>query len=128
MDWAPREKRIGRRRQIRSVPMAWCRNPAEPDPFGAEKAPDGNVVELSVSGAGLVAVSHPYLAVGSSVLISCVGLVGLIVVRRMEPDIYPGETYYGVEFGEPKSPLAEALQRSALAGTAPLPSEHHFRG
>ncbi len=128
MDWAPMDKRIGRRRQIRSVPMAWCRDPNQPDPFGAEKAPDGNVVELSVSGAGLVAVSHPYLTIGGSVLISCVGLVGLIIVRRMEPEIYPGETYYGVEFGEPKSALAEALQRSTLTGAANAPSEYLPRG
>lgn len=114
------ERRIGRRRQIRSIPMAWCRDPRNPDPYLAERTPDGTIVELSVSGAGLVAITHPYLAVGSTVLIATVGTVGAVIVRRFELDVYPGETYYGMEYGEPNSALAQALQRaSKLDAEAP---------
>ena len=41
MDWGPKERRIGRRRQIRSVPMAWCRDPSRPSAFDAENVPLG---------------------------------------------------------------------------------------
>jgi hypothetical protein len=114
MEWAPGEKRIGRRRQIKSVPMAWCRDPSNPSPFDAEVRPDGRIVELSVSGAGLVATTHPYVEIGSTVLIACMGCTGLVIIRRIEPDMYPGESYYGVEFGEPNSVLGQTLHRSYL--------------
>lgn len=102
--------------------MAWCRDPANPDRFAAEKHADGKIVELSVSGAGLVAVTHPYLHIGSTVLIAAVGTVGAVIVRRIDPDVYPGESYYGMEFGEPNSPLGAALQRSTLEGAGAVPT------
>lgn len=52
MEWHQVDKRIGKRRQVRSIPMAWVRNPAEPDRYAADTAPDGSIVELSVTGAG----------------------------------------------------------------------------
>ena len=47
--------------------MAWCRDPSRPNPMDAETSPDGRIVELSVSGAGFVATTHPYLDVGKLV-------------------------------------------------------------
>ena len=116
------DKRIGKRRQIRSVPMAWCRDPQNPSPFDAETSPDGRIVELSVSGAGIMAITHPYLAVGRTVMIACVGMTGLVIARRIEPDVYPGESYYGVEFAEPNSRLGETLNQMFLATAANAPS------
>ena len=127
MDWIPTEKRIGKRRQIKSVPMAWVRDPLKPSPFDAETSPDGRIVELSISGAGMVALTHPYLEVGKTVLIACVGMFGPVIVRRIDPDVYPGESYYGVEFGEPNSPLGQALHRAYLV-KQDAPGEYLPRG
>lgn len=127
VDWIPTDKRIGKRRQIKSVPMAWVRDPSNPSPFDAESRPDGRIVELSISGAGMVALTHPYLDVGRTVLIACVGMVGPVIIRRIDPDVYPGESYYGVEFGEPNSRLGDALQRSYLV-KEDAPGEYLPRG
>ena len=128
VDWAPMDKRIGKRRQIRSVPMAWCRDPLNPSAFEAETRPDGRIVELSVSGAGIVAVTHPYLDVGKTVLIAAVGLTGAVIVRRIDPDVYPGESYYGVEFGEPNSRLGEALRSGYLNKATNAPEVYLPKG
>lgn len=122
------EKRIGKRRQIRSVPMAWCRDPSNPSAFDAETDPDGNVVELSVSGAGIVAVTHPYLDLGRTVLIACVGLTGTVIVRRIDLDVYPGESYYGVEFAEPNSRLGAALRENFLVKATNAPNVYLPKG
>lgn len=122
------ERRIGTRRQIRSVPMAWCRDPARPSAFDAETRPDGNVVELSVSGAGIIAVTHPYLGVGQTVLIACMGVTGAIIVRRIDLEVYPGESYYGVEFAEPSSRLGEILREAFLVKAMQSPNVYLPRG
>jgi hypothetical protein len=114
MDGVPVEKRIGKRRQIRSVPMAWVRDPRRPDPSAADRKPDGKIVELSISGLGIVAITHPHLEVGSPVLIVAAGELGRVVVRRIDPDRYPNESYYGVEFAHPNSPLAKVLHAKFL--------------
>lgn len=116
------ERRIGRRRQIRSVPMAWCRDPNQPDPYLAERSPDGSIVELSVSGAGIVAVTHPYLHVGEKVIICAAGVAGLVIARRIEHDLYPGESYYGVEFAEPNSRLGSTLHTTFVARETDAPA------
>ena len=101
--------------------MSSCRDPNNPSAFEAETKPDGNVVELSVSGAGIIAVTHPYLEVGRTVLIACVGMTGSVVVRRIEPDVYPGESYYGIEFAEANSRLGTALREAFLVKATNAP-------
>jgi len=108
--------------------MAWCRDPANPSAFEAETRPDGNIVELSVSGAGMIAVTHPYLDVGRTVLIACMGVTGAVIVRRIEVDVYPGESYYGVEFGEPGSRLAAALHETFLVKALHAPDRYLPQG
>ncbi len=101
--------------------MAWCRDPSNPCASDAQTRPDGNVVELSVSGAGIIALTHPYLDVGRTVLIACMGVTGAIVVRRIDLEVYPGESYYGVEFAEPTSRLGKVLQEMILAKATNAP-------
>src|SRR4051794_17896427 len=108
--------------------MAWCRDPQRPSAFDAETHPDGNIVELSVSGAGIVAITHPYLEVGKLVIIAAMGLTGRVIVRRIDLDVYPGESYYGVEFGEPNSQLAAVLHGAFLAKAMNSPDVYLPRG
>ncbi len=128
MNWGPVEKRIGKRRQIRSLPMAWVRDPNNPDPFAAEQQPDGRIVELSISGLGMVAITHPYLEVGSPVLVAAAGEVGKVIVRRIDPDMYPNESYYGVEFADQHSAFAKVLQKGFLHRDRSVPSAYIPRG
>jgi hypothetical protein len=124
VEWIRGERRIGTRRQIRSVPMAWCRDPANPNPFDADQRPDGNIVELSVSGVGIIAVTHPYLEVGRTVLIAAMGTTGALIARRIEPDVYPGESYYGMEFADPNGRLPSELQQTYLVRATHAPDTY----
>jgi hypothetical protein len=126
--WGGIDKRIGKRRQIRSVPMAWVRDPSHPDRFCAETNPDGRIVELSVSGAGMIAITHPYLQIESHVMIATLGLTGTVIVRRIDLDVYPGESYYGIEFAEPNGELTQTLHRSLLAKATHAPELYLPRG
>lgn len=71
----------------------------------------------------MVAVTHPNLQVGSSVLIAAQGLVGKVVVRRIDQDLYPGESYYGVEFVDAHAELPRTLQ-TAFRAQAASPSTY----
>jgi hypothetical protein len=104
--------------------MAWCRDPANPNPFDADTRPDGQLVELSVSGAGIIAVTHPYLEVGRTVLIAAMGTTGAVIARRVELDLYPGESYYGVEFADPNGRLATDLQQTFLVRATHAPERY----
>jgi hypothetical protein len=128
VDFGPVEKRIGKRRQIRSVPMAWVRDPNHPDPWAAENKPDGRITELSISGLGMVAISHPYLEVGSLVLITAAGEVGKIIIRRIDPEMYPNQSYYGAEFAENESTFAKVLQKGFLNQDRNVPTAYIPRG
>ena len=119
----PKEKRIGRRRNIPSIPMAWCSNPKRAPRWRDERRVDGRVVEVSLTGAGIVASSLPKVELGDIVVIHCLGYICPVIVRRIEPDLYPGESYYGIELVEGATALADELRRRYLdtAPGAPVP-------
>lgn len=125
MGWDPKEKRIGRRKQIPSIPIAWCRHPKVGGGSRCRDAKnvDGRIVQVSVTGAGIIAKTHPKLAVQSVVVIHCLGLSSPVIVRRIDPDIYPGESYYGVEIMEHASPLADVLRRRFLDPSPGVPGD-----
>jgi hypothetical protein len=110
----PKEKRIGRRRHIPSVPMAWCRAPRKGRRCKDGDRVDGKIVEVSVTGAGIIALTLPKATVGDEIVIHCLGHTCPIVIRRIEPDLYPGESYYGVEFLDAAQRLADDLRRRFL--------------
>jgi hypothetical protein len=118
----PKEKRIGRRRHIPSVPMAWCRNPRKGPRCKDGDRVDGRIVEVSVTGVGLIATTLKKVELGEPVMIHCLGYTCPVVIRRIEPDLYPGESYYGVELLEPAQALAEDLRRRFLDSAPAAPS------
>lgn len=119
----PKEKRIGRRRHIPSIPMTWCSSPKRAPRCRDERRTDGRVVEVSLTGAGIIAKTLPKVDLGDVVVIHCLGYICPVVVRRIERDLYPGESYYGVELLEGATPLADELRRRYLdtAPGAPMP-------
>lgn len=101
--------------------MAWCRKPKRaPDRCHDSERVDGHVIEISVTGLGIVADTHKTLEAGSVVLLHCLGLTCPVVVRRLDHEVYPGETFYGVELLDATSPLHEALaEQFREAATGP---------
>lgn len=122
------EKRIGKRQQIRTIPMAWAREPERPPAFGPEENPDGRIVDLSVSGMGIVARTDESLEVGDQMVLACLGTIGRVYLRRIEHHIYPGESFYGVEFAEPNGPLTLTMQQSFLAKLTHAPTVYLPQG
>lgn len=113
------EKRIGKRRQIPSVPMAWCNDPPLPeDIHRVASDPDGRITDFSVTGAGFIARSRPDLSIDYEVNIACLGMYGPVRIRRIDPETYPGYSFYGVEFADANSPFTQAIQ-DWVVGSAP---------
>ncbi len=123
----PKEKRIGRRRQIPSIPMAWCSNPRKAPRCRDQRRVDGRVVEVSVTGAGIVATTLTKAGVGDMVVIHCLGYITPVVIRRIELDLYPGESYYGVELLDGATAFADELRRRYL-DTSPNAALPDFLG
>ncbi|HRW37535.1 MAG: hypothetical protein KDB04_11610 [Acidimicrobiales bacterium] len=110
----PKEKRIGRRRNIPSLPMTWCSNPRRAPRCRDDKRVDGRIVEVSVTGAGIIATTLKKASVGDTVVIHCLDHICPVVIRRIELDLYPGESYYGVELLDGAGSLADELRRRFL--------------
>jgi hypothetical protein len=65
---------------------------------------------------------------GSKVIICAAGVAGVVIIRRIEQDLYPGESYYGVEFGEPNSRLGAMLHERFVAREIRRPHHLHPEG
>ena len=121
------EKRIGRRRHIPSVPMTWCSNPRRAPRCRDDKRVDGRIVEVSVTGAGIIAKTLTNVEVGDVVAIHCLGFISPVVIRRIDLDLYPGESFYGVELTDGAQPLADELRRQFLDTNPSSPLEFQPR-
>ena len=96
----PSERRIGERKQVIGLRCRWdldgvgqkkrfLRRPAEQT---------GEITELSVSGATVVAPSSDLLVPGTAVAVEIEGAKGGVAVRNVRPSTQDGMTCYGVEF------------------------------
>jgi hypothetical protein len=123
------EKRIGRRRQIPSVSMAWCNDPPLADDIGRITSdPDGRITDFSVTGAGFIARSRPDVAIDQVVNIACLGMAGPVRIRRIDHESYPGYSFYGVEFADPNSAFTQAIQDWVVSSSPDAPSIFLPRG
>ena len=114
MDFNQWDQRIGKRQQVRSVPIAWTKDPERPSGFAAESHPDGRIVEVSVSGAGIVATADDTIEVGDKMHLQCLGAIGPVLVRRIERNMYPGQHYYGIEYAEPMDRIEPSERRERI--------------
>ena len=128
MDFNQWDQRIGKRQQVRSVPIAWTKDPERPSGFAAESHPDGRIVEVSVSGAGIVATADDTIEVGDKMHLQCLGAIGPVLVRRIERNMYPGQHYYGIEYAEPNSALTRGIYAGLLAKETDAPTVYLPQG
>ena len=128
MDFQQWDQRIGKRQNVRSVPIAWTKDPEKPASFAAESNPDGRIVEVSVSGAGVVARADDTIEIGDTMHMMCLGAVGPVLVRRIERNMYPGEHYYGVEYAEPNSAMTRGIYNGLLAKETDAPTVYLPQG
>ena len=64
---------------------------------------------------------------GDVVAIHCLGFISPVVIRRIDLDLYPGESFYGVELTDGAQPLADELRRQFLDTNPSSPLEFQPR-
>lgn len=69
----------------------------------------GVLLNVSVTGASILAPSAPDLQVGSRLLISFRGVTGTVIVKRIGPSATAVQSLYAVEFAEPNSALTSLV-------------------
>lgn len=77
------------------------------------------LVNVSVSGAAVLAADRSDLRIGSRVTISFEDTVGVVIIRRISP-CGDRENLYGIEFAEPMSGLTSLVYERFLRD-APQP-------
>lgn len=97
VEWRPRAKKGWRARRARLT---------------------ARVVEVSVSGAGILAPAEPHVPLGEMVTVVVNGREAVVHVRRRERTADPGVLRYGVEFATLDNPLVD-LAKARLAETRP---------
>ena len=91
------ERRIGFRRSVLGVEMLL---PPPPARFGRRRPQPvvARLLDLSVSGAGLLAPTLDALQINATVPVELHGETGKVKVRTVRPTDQPGRTRYGVQF------------------------------
>ncbi len=100
MDRRPDERRIGHRKSVVGLQCKWDLDGAgvKKRLFKRYSPTTAEVVELSLSGATIVAVSSPLLTPGTAVALEIEGQRGGVAIRNIAPASIDGFSRYGVEF------------------------------
>jgi hypothetical protein len=116
-------RRLGERFDVYPVVIDW--HPDLDDVLAAEAAqdaldavqggPEAYLVELSVSGAAVIAPVQDHVVIGTHLKVGFHGAWGAVVVRRIGELQDQDYRFYGVEFTEPNSPLNSSLYDAFLA-------------
>ena len=124
------DRRLGARHTVPWIEIRWRFAVPNPDPAlppTVEAAP-AYLVDVSVSGAGLVAPASPHVVPGTVAGIEYGDLAGTVTVRRINqfgPDA--ATSRYGIEFTDPNSPLTLGLCDAFLARHSQVAAWHDPR-
>jgi hypothetical protein len=118
------ERRLGARHVLGPVAVRWRVDEEVVAPVDRSRR-DGpepaGLLDLSVSGAKIMARTSDDMSVGDWTMVSIRGATGPVVVRRIVPAAQDGFSHYGLEFLDPLSPLTQlvhtelALRRESQA-------------
>jgi hypothetical protein len=124
----PKDRRLGARHVLGPVAVRWRLDdgPVAPADQGRSDGPErAGLLDLSVSGARIMARTSPDLKVGDWTNVSIRGRSGPVIIRRIIPSRQEGFSQYGIEFLDPMSELTqlvheELARRAATGTTGPL--------
>jgi hypothetical protein len=120
------ERRLGRRFKAPRNRIAWrLDRSVRGVPWLRRRAEVGLLVDVSVSGAGVLAPDCMDLQPGSRVTIGFEGTRGQVIVRRISSCGDESQNLYGIEFAEPGSPLTSVVYDTFLAEPGVEPSAQH---
>ncbi len=94
-------------------------------PWVRRRSEVGLLVNVSVSGAGVLAPDTMDLQPGSLVTIAFEGTTGEVIVRRISSCGNESQNLYGIEFAEPSSPLTALVYDTFLAENEARAPEVH---
>lgn len=115
------ERRLGQRHVLGPVAVRW-RLDGDPDDGGGATPERAGLLDLSVSGARIMARDCDDLAVGDTTMVQIRGAAGPVIIRRINPSSQPGFSTFGIEFADPTSRLPQLIhqelaRRAATPGT-----------
>lgn len=124
-----KDRRLGTRHVLGPVAVRWRLDDGPvvgPVDRGRDDGPErAGLLDLSVSGARIMARTSSDLSVGDWTTVSIRGRSGPVIVRRILPSRQEGFSQYGIEFLDPMSELTqlvheELARRQASGITGPL--------
>ena len=113
-------RRIGERTAIEPTDITWLPVQKKPRLRRRTKPKPALLVQLSVTGAGVVAPADFAVHAGTRAVIEIDGLHGLVEVRHIEPSNDPFMSLYGVEFLSLDPKLSQRINRTLSAGSVAL--------
>jgi hypothetical protein len=123
------DRRIGQRHQVFPTEVSWRTVGARGRHHDlAGRGKKVHLVEVSVSGIGLVAPRSRRVAVGSVVSVTYAHGEGLAVVRRIGPADADRDAFYGLELVDQSSALAMVLYDTFLARFSRVPAHARWSG
>ncbi len=122
------ERRIGRRWSTASFVIAWNVGGKKDTWRGKRALPpqEGQVLDISVSGASILAPSDQNLRLGSRLVVGFQRERSTVTVRRVsDVDDEDGSTLYGIEFIDAPAHMVSSLMERAT-GSADDAMEHRW--
>lgn len=116
MELPTRSRRIGERLNVHGIVLSWNTGGRRTPKWKRRPFDEADVVDVSISGAQLLAPDDGKVQVGDTVTIVAGGAIGSVIVRRIVPISQGGLAVFGVEFllldGALESLLFAALQQA----------------
>jgi hypothetical protein len=103
------ERRLGIRQNMPDVTISWDVDPNRTGVSVADTGSPGELREMSVSGAAIVAPFAPEFVEGADVSVAHGSASGLVRIRRVEQIGDDMRRLYAVEFIDPDPALANSL-------------------
>ncbi|MFN8052162.1 MAG: hypothetical protein U0Q22_12030 [Acidimicrobiales bacterium] len=115
MSFVNRSRRLGERHAVLGVVVDWNTGGRRRPGFGRRAFEEADVIDVSVTGAQLLAPRDERIRVNQHLTIVAAGALGTVRVRRVADLVNGRLSVYGVEFSG-LEPALEALMFSQIAG------------
>jgi hypothetical protein len=126
MSFVNRSRRLGERRAVRGIVLDWDTKGRRRPGIVRRRFDDADVIDVSVSGAQLLAPRDERLRRGDVVTVVAAGALGKVRIIRVA-DVTNGRlSVYGVEFVH-LEPALESLMFAQLADGRPTTSQVDWR-
>ncbi|HYI60496.1 MAG TPA: PilZ domain-containing protein [Acidimicrobiales bacterium] len=120
MEEPRRERRLGQRHVLGPVAVRWRLDDAPATEDGGATPERAGLLDLSVSGARIMARDCDDLAVGDITTVQIRGAAGPVIVRRITPSSQSGFSTFGLEFADPTSNLPQLVHQELAQRTSSL--------